>query len=180
MLPQPRDPVRDPAKGIQELSVRRFTRLNLLAPFFALLAALVAVAAFSATIITGPSKGDPEAGKKVFKEKCIACHKVDGSGGVKVTLNPTPNWRDAKRMVDPKHNDDYLRDCITNGKLKSGMVAWSKQGVKPATIENLIAYIRTFSGTKSDSAGTFSAAKSDSARAFNAAKSDSAKNKKKK
>lgn len=122
---------------------------------FALRAALIlaatgcAAAAFSAGI-TGPSKGDPAAGKKIFKDKCIACHKVDGSGGVKVTGNPTPDWRDAKRMSDPKYNDDYLRDCITNGKMKSGMVAWSKQGVKPAQIENLIAYIRTFSAEKKE------------------------------
>lgn len=101
----------------------------------------------------GPSKGDPALGKKVFTAKgCFACHQVDGKGGVKLTGNPTPNWRDAKRMSDPKYDDDYLRDCITNGKIKSGMVAWSKQGVKPEQIEDLIAYIRTFSGTKSASA----------------------------
>jgi len=91
-----------------------------------------------------PSKGDPALGKKMFASKCVQCHKADGSGGIKLTGNPTPNWRDAKRMSDPQYNDDYLRDCITNGKIKSGMVAWSKQGVKPAEIENLIAYIRTF------------------------------------
>jgi mono/diheme cytochrome c family protein len=180
------------AQDIREPMVPNLARFNLLVTFFALLAALAAIAAFSATpTITGPSKGDPQMGKKVFKEKCIACHKVDGSGGVKVTGNPTPDWRNAKRMADPKYNDDYLRDCITNGKLKSGMFAWSKQGVKPATIENLIAYIRTFSGTKSDSIRTLSAAKgdstrtlsaarSDSIRTFDAAKSDSAKEKKKK
>ena len=94
--------------------------------------------------ITGPSKGDPVAGKKMFASKCVQCHKADGSGGIKLTGNPTPNWRDAKRMADTTYDDDYLRDCITNGKIKSGMVAWSKQGVKPAEIENLIAYIRTF------------------------------------
>ena len=129
----------------------RSTSLNTLATGLILITALGAMTAFSATVTTGPSKGDPEAGRKVFKEKCFACHKTDGSGGFKVTGNPTPDWRDAKRMSDPKYNDDYLRDCITNGKIKSGMVAWSKQGVKPATIENLIAYIRTFSAAKSDS-----------------------------
>lgn len=100
-----------------------------------------ALVAFNAE--TAPSVGDPAAGKKIFSVKCVACHKADGSGGVKLTGNPTPDFRDAKRMTDPKFNDDYLRDCITNGKPKSGMVAWSKQGVKPAEIENLIAYIRT-------------------------------------
>lgn len=92
---------------------------------------------------TAPSVGDAAAGKKAFAVKCVACHKTDGSGGVKLTGNPTPDFRDPKRMSDPKFNDDYLRDCITNGKPKSGMVAWSKQGVKPAEIENLIAYIHT-------------------------------------
>jgi len=89
--------------------------------------------------------GDAAKGKKVFASKCVACHKADGSGGVKVTTVATPDWRDAKRMADPKHDDAYLRDCITNGRPKSGMVPWSKQGMKAADVENLIAYIRTFS-----------------------------------
>jgi mono/diheme cytochrome c family protein len=108
-----------------------------------LLSALAATMALSAA--AAPSKGNPAAGKAIFTTKCVACHKVDGSGGVKLTGNPTPSWKDKKRMSDPKFNDDYLRDCITNGKIKSGMVAWGKTGqVKPAQIEDLIAYIRTF------------------------------------
>ena len=103
-----------------------------------------AVGTFSAS--AGPSKGDAAKGKAIFTTKCVVCHKADGTGGVKLTGNPTPNWRDAKRMADPAHNDDYLRDCITNGKTKSGMVAWGKTGqIKPDQIEDLIAYIRTFS-----------------------------------
>ena len=36
-------------------------------------------------------------------------------------------------MADPEYNNDYLRDCITNGKMKSGMVAWGKTGqLKPS------------------------------------------------
>ena len=94
------------------------------------------------------SRGNAVLGKKTYTVKCVACHRADGSGGIKVTVTPTPDWRDAKRMADPKYGDDYLRDCIANGKPKSGMVAWSRQGVKPADIENLIAYIRTFSAPK--------------------------------
>ncbi len=106
------------------------------------LAATASVAAFAAT--TGPSKGNPAAAKSIFMSKCIACHKADGSGGVKLTGNPTPNWKDPKTWADPKRTDDYLRDCITNGKIQSGMVAWGKTGqLKPAQIEDLIAYIRT-------------------------------------
>jgi mono/diheme cytochrome c family protein len=94
-----------------------------------------------------PAKGNAAAAKPVFTQKCIACHKADGSGGVKLTGNPTPNWKDPKTWADPKRKDvdAYLRDCITNGKVKSGMVAWGKTGqLKPAQIEDLIAYVKTF------------------------------------
>jgi mono/diheme cytochrome c family protein len=88
--------------------------------------------------------GDAAAGKAIFKVKCVACHKVDGTGGFKVTGNPTPNWT-LKKTWDATRTDAYLRDCITNGKLKSGMVAWGKTNqLKPAEIDNMIAYIKTF------------------------------------
>jgi mono/diheme cytochrome c family protein len=93
-----------------------------------------------------PTSGDAARGKKIFVVRCVACHKADGSGGVKLTGNATPDWRDAKRMDDPKHGDDSLRACITNGKIQSGMVAWGKTGqLRPAQIEDLIVYIRAFS-----------------------------------
>jgi len=132
------------------------------------LTGLVAFAAATATAtgtatatatITGPSKGNAAAAKPIFSSKCIVCHKADGSGGVKLTGNPTPNWKDAKLWADPKHNDDYLRDCITNGKTKSGMVAWGKTGqIKPADIENLIAYIHTLRAAKAPAAAPAKAA----------------------
>lgn len=102
--------------------------------------------------VTGQSvpaaKGNPAEGKKIFSVKCVLCHKADGSGGIKLTGNPTPNWRDSKRMANPKIDDAYLRECMTRGKIKSGMQPVSKLGVKPAEIEHLIAYIRTLSAAK--------------------------------
>jgi len=109
----------------------------------AVLGAAIAVAA------PAPAKGDAKAGKAIFVVKCVACHKADGTGGVKLTGNPTPNWKDPKVWADPKRKDvdAFLRDCITNGKLPSGMVAWGKSGqIKPADIENLIAYIHVLAG----------------------------------
>jgi len=118
------------------------------APLHLRLAALtIGAAALLGATSAGPpaSTPDPAAGKKLFTAKgCVACHQADGHGGVKLTGNPTPDWRDAKRMADTTYNDAYLRDCITNGKPKSGMISWKKQ-LKPEQIEDLIAYIRTFS-----------------------------------
>lgn len=111
-----------------------------------LLLGLAAAALVGATSPAAPPRApDAASGKKLFVAKgCLACHQADGRGGIKLTGNPTPDWRDPKRMADTTHNDAYLRDCITNGKPKSGMVAWKKQ-LKPEQIEDLIAYIRTFS-----------------------------------
>ena len=116
---------------------------------------LVGLSALAASIAleaqAGPSAGNAAAGKTIFASKCVACHKADGSGGVKLTGNPTPNWKLPKTWADParKGGDDYLRDCITNGKTKSGMVAWGKTGqIKPAQIEDLIAYINTLAKKK--------------------------------
>ena len=114
---------------------------------FAVSAAVLVPALAASTTPAAPAKaaaGDAKAGQAIFKVKCVACHKVDGTGGFKVTGNPTPNWT-LKKTWDATRTDAYLRDCITNGKLKSGMVAWGKTGqVKPAEVENLIAYIKTF------------------------------------
>ena len=121
--------------------------LTVAAAFAASLA--LAAPATTAKAAAAPAKaaapgGDAAAGKAKFKVMCIACHKVDGTGGFKVTGNPTPNWT-LKKTWDATRTDAYLRDCITNGKLKSGMVAWGKSGqIKPNEIENLIAYIKTF------------------------------------
>jgi mono/diheme cytochrome c family protein len=118
-------------------------------PGLLLLAAAPALLA-SARPGADPRPGDPVAGRKLYVAKgCVACHQPDGRGGIKLTGNPTPDWRDARRMADSTHDDDFLRDCIVNGRMKSGMVAWKKQ-LKPQEIEDLIALIRSFS--RADSA----------------------------
>lgn len=117
-----------------------------------LVALSVLAFALTFTAQAGPSKGNAAAGKAIYASKCVACHKADGSGGIKLTGNVTPNWKDPKVWKDPvrvKGGDDFLRDCIVNGKVKSGMVAWGKTGqLKPAQIEDLIAYIHTLAKKK--------------------------------
>lgn len=115
-----------------------------------LVVASVAIAplAFNAAS-AAPTKGTAALGKPLYAKNCVVCHKVDGSGGLKLTGKPTPNWKDLKVWADPKRTDDFLRDCIVNGNIKSGMVAWGKSGqLKPADIENIIAYVKTFKPAK--------------------------------
>jgi len=121
------------------------TALAVLTAAYATAAPATSAKAAAATPAKGAAAGgDAAAGKAIFKVKCVACHKVDGTGGFKVTGNPTPNWT-LKKTWDATRTDAYLRDCITNGKLKSGMVAWGKTGqLKPPQIEDMIAYIKTF------------------------------------
>ena len=126
------------------MSLHRYFRVACVA--LTVVAATAATFAFAAP--PAPAKGDAAAGKALFMTKCIVCHKKDGTGGFKLTGNPTPNWT-LKKTWDATRTDAYLRDCITNGKLKSGMVAWSKASppVTPAQIDNLVAFIKTFKAT---------------------------------
>lgn len=126
-------------------------RLRVLGLFMTAAAIVSYAVATYAAPAPAPAKGNPAAGKAIFTVKCVQCHKADGTGGVKLTGNPTPNWKLPKTWADPKRKnmDAFLRDCITNGKLPSGMIAWGKTGqLKPADIENVIAYIHVLSGRK--------------------------------
>ena len=133
--------VRDPLRAVS-------MALVVFAASAAVLGTALAAGTTAKTAAAAPAKsaaaGDAKAGQAIFKVKCVACHKVDGTGGFKVTGLPTPNWT-LKKTWDATRTDAYLRDCITNGKAKDGMVAWGKTGqIKPPDIENLIAYIKTF------------------------------------
>lgn len=113
----------------------------------ALTVAGLAAATFAVAAPAAPAKGDAAAGKTLYMTKCIACHKKDGTGGFKVSGNPTPNWT-LKKTWDATRTDEFLRDCIVNGKVKSGMVAWGKTGqLKPPQVEDMIAFIKTFKAT---------------------------------
>ena len=91
---------------------------------------------------TAAITGNAAAGKANYTSKCIVCHKADGSGGLKLGGNPTPNWKDPKVWADKKRTEAYVRDCIVNGKVPSGMVAWGKtKQLNPKQIEVVMAYI---------------------------------------
>src|SRR3954470_2823189 len=79
-----------PPKGVSSMSPRVFRAAALALAAVAVLAASVSIS--SPAPAPAAKGGDPVAGKAIFQTKCIACHKKDGTGGFKVTGNPTPNW----------------------------------------------------------------------------------------
>ena len=112
----------------------------------ALIAAVLVAAglAVAASAAPPPAKGDPAKAAAKYKTLCVACHKADGTGGFKSTGNPTPNWT-LKKTWDATRTEAYIRDCMVNGKIKSGMVPWGKSGqLKPQEIEDMIAYVMAF------------------------------------
>ncbi len=88
-------------------------------------------------ILTG--KEDVAAGKTIFEANCIACHKVDGGGG-----------------IGPNLTDDYwiLGGGIKNvfntisegGRDGKGMVAW-KTDLKPSEMAQVSSYVLSLHGT---------------------------------
>ena len=93
--------------------------------------------------LADPKPGDPAKGKGIFMKNCMVCHNPDGSGGKKLT----PNGNASRDFRDPKfwaaRTDAQVRETINKGVAKSGMIAW-KGILKPAEIEDVIAYVKTF------------------------------------
>jgi mono/diheme cytochrome c family protein len=89
------------------------------------------------------SRGDAAKGKGVFLKNCMVCHNADGSGGKKLTPNgnASRDFRDVKFWEE--RTDIEIRETINKGVAKSGMIAW-KGILKPAEIEDVMAYIKAF------------------------------------
>lgn len=78
--------------------------------------------------------------KKIYSEKCIKCHKEDGSGGVTIiegTKIKAPNFH-SDRMINDK-DADWI-ETINNGAKEDGMPAF-KGKISDQEITNLVKYI---------------------------------------
>lgn len=78
-------------------------------------------------------------GKKIFEVNCVACHKIDGGGGI------GPNLTDSYWILGGgiKNVFHTVSEGGRNGK---GMIAW-KQNLKPSEIAQVASYVLTFQGT---------------------------------
>lgn len=85
--------------------------------------------------------GDParlDAGKQVFMNNCMPCHKADGGGSI------GPNLTD--RYWIHGHRVEDMLNTVSNGVLDKGMPAWSTV-LKPDQIAEVVAFVRTLAGT---------------------------------
>jgi len=95
--------------------------------------------------------GDPiAAGKQIFMQICTPCHGPEGRGDgpASVSLDPKPrNLTDAAYMAPL--NDRYLFELISRGGIAVGKSPQmpAQSGLVAQDIGNVIAYVKTLSGT---------------------------------
>lgn len=83
---------------------------------------------------------DLKAGQSIFEAKCAVCHKSDGGGGI------GPNLTD-KNWILGGGIKNVFRTISEGGRDGKGMVAWSKEGLKPNEMAQVASYVLTFEGT---------------------------------
>ncbi len=89
------------------------------------------------TVLTDP--GDISAGKSIFAEKCVACHKADGGGGI------GPNLTDEHWILGGGISNVF-KTISEGGRSGKGMEAWKKE-LKPSQIAQVASYVLNFQGT---------------------------------
>lgn len=89
------------------------------------------------TLLTEAS--DLSNGKKIFTERCIACHKADGGGGI------GPNLTDEYWILGGGIKNIF-KTVSEGGRDGKGMIAW-KQDLKPLEIAQVASYVISLKGT---------------------------------
>jgi len=82
---------------------------------------------------------DINAGKATFETNCVACHMVDGGGGI------GPNLTDNHWILGGDIKSVF-KTVSEGGRSGKGMIAWKAQ-LKPIEIAQVASYVLTFQGT---------------------------------
>jgi len=108
-----------------------------------------------------PVTGDINNGKKLFAQYCASCHGANGEGGTGtgVTFSRPRNLP----VIAPALNnagflaassDAMIKRTLMNGRKGTPMNSFIKQGLKEDQINNIVSYVRSFSGHKAKVAQT--------------------------
>ncbi|SHJ66838.1 cbb3-type cytochrome c oxidase N-terminal domain-containing protein [Pseudozobellia thermophila] len=82
---------------------------------------------------------DLKAGKTIFESNCVACHMIDGGGGI------GPNLTDQHWILGGGIKNVF-NTISEGGRDGKGMIAW-KQTLKPLEIAQVASYVLSFQGT---------------------------------
>lgn len=82
---------------------------------------------------------DLEAGENIYNTTCVACHRIDGGGGI------GPNLADDHWILGGGIKNIF-NTISEGGRSGKGMVAW-KQSLKPSEIQQVASYVMSLSGT---------------------------------
>jgi cytochrome c oxidase cbb3-type subunit 3 len=91
------------------------------------------------TVTLMEEASDLEAGKQIYLNNCVACHKADGGGGI------GPNLTDEHWILGGGVKNVY-RTLIEGGRPGKGMVSW-KNDFKPSELQQVASYVLTLQGT---------------------------------
>ncbi|WP_372474752.1 cbb3-type cytochrome c oxidase N-terminal domain-containing protein [Capnocytophaga sp. ARDL2] len=82
---------------------------------------------------------DLAAGKAIYDQNCVACHAVDGGGGI------GPNLTDNHWILGGDIKDIFTT-ISEGGRDGKGMVPWKAQ-IKPSDIQKVASYVKSLVGT---------------------------------
>jgi mono/diheme cytochrome c family protein len=90
----------------------------------------------------GEANGNPESGKKLFRESCQHCHgsNVDGQSEMAAYLTPPP--ANLTAQATQSKTDAQLRQIILEGRAGTAMVGF-EGAIEEAQLVDVIAYIRS-------------------------------------
>ncbi len=90
---------------------------------------------------SNPTLDELAEARNIFMEKCVRCHKEDGTGG-KTYIDDieirVPNFRSERMKREP--DDDFIK-AITKGIPDEGMPSFEKE-LSQEQIKQLVAFIR--------------------------------------
>jgi mono/diheme cytochrome c family protein len=96
----------------------------------------------AAMTMAAPSKGNPEAGKKIYLESCQNCHGPTGKGDSDMAAYLTPKPANLAAKATQTKTDAQLRKIILEGRPGTAMSSYDG-AFEEKQLDDLVAYIRS-------------------------------------
>ena len=104
--------------------------------------AVVMVLGFAQVTLAASSKGNPEAGKKIYLESCQSCHGLTGKGDSDMAAYLTPPPANLASKATQAKTDAQLRKIILEGRPGTAMASF-EGAFEEAQLADLLVYLRS-------------------------------------